>query len=91
MADREIPYEDLPPFLQMMEDWEREKRNPSFSRSAPRAPVEPLSPEVPLAAPASARPVAQARTVPAAAPRVPPRPPRRLPSADPRRDQGGLL
>ncbi|MEE7478758.1 MULTISPECIES: hypothetical protein [Methylobacterium] len=89
----EIPYEDLPPFLQMFEDWEREKSNPALSWKAPRAPVVDLPSEMPPAAPPSARPVAQVRVIPPTAPKLPARRTVRMPDADPRRSssQGALL
>ncbi|MCF4127890.1 hypothetical protein [Methylobacterium sp. SyP6R] len=82
---------DLPDFLRELLAHKRLAATPSFNRNAVRAPVADLPPEAPPAAPVDARPVAQVRTVPAAAPPVPPRRLVRMPSADPRRPQGRLL
>lgn len=82
---------DLPDFLRHLEADIRLAQSPSFNRRAARAPVEPIPSEMPPAASADARPVAQVRTVPVAA-RPAPRRPVRMPSADPRRpSQGSLL
>lgn len=81
----------LPEFLRYLLADERLAASPAFDRRAPRAPVEPLPPEAPPAAPLSARPVAQVRTIPAAAPLVPPRRPVRMPDADPRQPTQGRL
>jgi len=82
---------DLPCFLRHLLADERLAATPSFNRNAVRAPVVDLPSEMAPAAPPTARPVAQVRTVPAAAPQVPARRPVRMPSADPRRTQGRLL
>lgn len=82
----------LPDFLRHLLADERLAASPAFDRRAARPPVVDLPPEAPPAAPVDAHPVAQVRTVPAAAPQVPPRRPVRMPSADPRRpSQGSLL
>ncbi|KMO36212.1 hypothetical protein PUR29_26005 [Methylobacterium ajmalii] len=83
---------DLPDFLRHLEADIRLAASPSFNRHAARAPVVDIPSEMPPAAPVDARPVAQVRTIPAAATPVPPRRPVLMPSADPRRpSQGSLL
>lgn len=82
---------DLPDFLRHLLADERQAAGPAYNRHAARTPVVDLPPEAPPAAPASARPVAQVRTVPTAPPRPALRRPVRMPSADPSKPSQGRL